>query len=105
MRLTDAEKINIGQAAKAVLPPGSRVLLFGSRVDDSRRGGDIDLLVEPPMAVDAVQEVSLCNRLAAHLYRRIGERRIDIVMARPGAADDRLVIAEARRHGIELVHT
>lgn len=105
MRLTDAEKIDIGQAAKAVLPLGSRVLLFGSRVDDSRRGGDIDLLVEPPMAIDAVQEVALCTRLVAHLYSRIGERRIDIVMARLGAADDRLIIAEARRHGIELVKT
>lgn len=105
MRLTDAEKLDIRQAAKAVLPPGSRVLLFGSRTDDSRRGGDIDLLVEPPMAVNAAQEVALCNRLAALLYRRIGERRIDIVMARLGAADDRLIISEARQHGIELVKT
>ena len=103
MRLTASVQSAIATAARAVLPPGSRVMLFGSRTDDSRRGGDIDRLVESPMAVDAVAELALCNRLAAHLYRRIGELRIDIVMARPGAADHRLVVAEARRHGIELV--
>ena len=105
MRLTDAETDGIKLAARDVLPHGSRLLLFGSRTDDSRRGGDIDLLLEPPAAVSATQEVALCNRLAAQLYRHIGERRIDIVVARPGTADDRLVIAEARRHGIELVQT
>jgi len=105
MRLTDAERAQIGWAARDVLPPGSRVLLFGSRTDDSRRGGDIDRLVEPPAAVDAAQEIALCSRLMVQLYRRIGERRIDIVIARPGTADDRHVVAEARRHGIELVQT
>lgn len=105
MRLTAKEQASIGSAARSVLPPGSRVLLFGSRTDDSRRGGDIDLLVEPPVAVDAAEEVALCNRLASLLYCLIGERRIDIVVARPGTADNRLVVAEARRLGIALVQT
>ena len=105
MRLTEADIAGIAWAARQALPPGCRVLLFGSRIDDSLRGGDIDLLVEPPAAVGAAQDVALCNHLAARLYRRIGERRIDIVVARPGAADDRLVVAQARRHGIELVQT
>ena len=105
MRLTDAEVAGIAGAAREALPPGSRVLLFGSRTDDSRRGGDIDLLIEPPTAGDAAQDFALCNRLAVGLYRRMGERRIDIVVARPGTEDDRLVIAEARRQGIELVQT
>ena len=30
------------------LGPGSRIWLFGSRLDDTRRGGDVDLYVEAP---------------------------------------------------------
>lgn len=105
MRLSPFEQSAIAEAAHAVLPAGSRVLLFGSRTDDTRRGGDIDLLVEPPAPVDTSEESALRSRLTVRLYRLIGERRIDIVVAPAGVADDRLVIAEARRHAIELVQT
>ena len=105
MRLTQEEQRGIAAAARAELPAGSRVSLFGSRVDDSLRGGDIDLLVEPGAALDAQQQVLLRTRLAARLYRLIGERRIDIVLATPGEADNRLIVAEARRQAVELVHT
>ena len=105
MRLTSQEQRDIAEAARAVLPAGSRVCLFGSRVDDNLRGGDIDLLVEPGAALDAQQQVLLRTRLAARLYRLIGERRIDIVLATPGAADSRLIVAEARRQAVELVRT
>lgn len=105
MRLTKSEVLAIEAAAKAVLPSGARVLLFGSRTDDARRGGDIDLLVEPPTPVDASLAADLSTRLAARLYRLIGERRIDIVVAAASEADDRLIVREARRHAIELART
>ena len=105
MRLTKSEVLAIEAAAKAVLPSGARVLLFGSRTDDARRGGDIDLLVEPPTPVDASRAADLSTRLAARLYRLIGERRIDIVVAAASEADDRLIVREARRHAIELART
>jgi hypothetical protein len=45
MRMTTGEVHAVGEAASSVLPNGTRVLFFGSRVDDARRGGDLDLLV------------------------------------------------------------
>ena len=104
MRLSEAEQSAISVAARQVLPAGSRVALFGSRTDETRRGGDIDLLVEPPMHLTPQVSDDMCARFAARLYRLLGERRIDIVVAR-GVADDRLIITEARRQAIELVHT
>ena len=88
-----------------MLPAGSRVMLFGSRIDDHLRGGDIDLLVEPPEPVSAQQAVALSTKLAARLYRLMGERRIDIVVASADVPDDRLIVVEARRHALELVRT
>ena len=105
MRISSTERAAIASAARAVLPAGSRVMLFGSRTDDDRRGGDIDLLVEPPEPVSAQQAVALLTQLAARLYRSMGERRIDIVVAPADTQDDRLIVVEARRHALELVRT
>lgn len=57
MRLTQQEQAAIAETARGVLPAGSRVLLFGSRTDDLWRGGDIDLLIEPAVPVNAQQAV------------------------------------------------
>jgi uncharacterized protein len=105
MRLTRDEQRDIAEAAQSVLPAESRVLLFGSRTDDARRGGDVDLLVETPSALGADECVRLCRLLTAQLYRRLGERRIDLLMSVEGAADERAVVCAARRDGIELTRT
>lgn len=105
MRLTANEQRDIADAARAVLPAGSRVALFGSRTDDSRRGGDIDLLVEPPTALDASEAFKLNLRLTTELQLRMGERRIDVLVVPADAADGRLIVAEARRQAVDLVKT
>jgi len=52
--------------------------LFGSRVDDARLGGDIDLYIEASLSPQDAFERE--NRMAADLYRTLGERKIDIVV-------------------------
>ena len=74
-------------------------------MDDALRGGDIDLLIEPGVALDAARQITLRTRLAARRYMLIGERHIDIVLALPWAADTRLIVAEARHQAMELVRT
>jgi len=46
MRLTPAQINTIKSTATAVLGAGSQVTLFGSRVHDDQKGGDVDLYVE-----------------------------------------------------------
>jgi predicted nucleotidyltransferase len=58
MRLTDEERQVLRDAAARWFGPAAQVRVFGSRLDDTRRGGDIDLLVEttlqdPATIVDA----------------------------------------------------
>ena len=80
MRLSEQERSAISQAALETLPLGTCVSLFGSRTDDARRGGDIDLLVETQQNLSATQWVAQRSRFVAHIWQRIGERRIDVVL-------------------------
>lgn len=48
MRLTPAQIDTIKSTAAAVLGAGVRVTLFGSRLDDHQKGGDVDLYIEVP---------------------------------------------------------
>lgn len=55
--------------------PGSTIYLFGSRVDDKARGGDIDVLIltaEPA-------EKSILRKIRIDLIKKFGWRKIDLV--------------------------
>ncbi len=73
--------------------------LFGSRVHDCLRGGDLDLLIElPHLPADAVWQAV---RLEARLQQLLGEQKIDVVLAGPENASWPIV-EEARRAGVLL---
>lgn len=98
MRLTAAEIAAIKQSAAEIFGPGASVRLFGSRVDDARRGGDIDLLLEVDPALATFRNECAFRRL---LEDRIGEQKIDIVLHRRGCP--LAPIAEiARETGVAL---
>lgn len=99
MRLSDRECCAIRTAAEQCFAPRTQVRLFGSRLDDSRRGGDIDLLIEPSAILTPAQIVSARNDFVARLYASLGEQRIDVIIACLGQPDDRPVVQTARREG------
>ena len=47
MRITDIEKDQIKKTIINVFGEKIKIILFGSRVDDNKKGGDIDLYIEP----------------------------------------------------------
>ena len=51
MRLTPEQISTIRDIVRSMLPKAASVSLFGSRLDDTCRGGDIDLYIEYPEAV------------------------------------------------------
>ena len=55
--------------------PNAEVFLFGSRVDDSAKGGDIDLLLltEEKLPLFAI------NQIRRLILNDIGEQKIDII--------------------------
>jgi predicted nucleotidyltransferase len=99
MRLTDEQRSVIKALTEEFLGPGARVRLFGSRVDDSARGGDIDLLVEVPGSLDS--PVMVAARLAARIERALEGRKVDVLLVDPNTALQP-VHHSARHHGIVL---
>jgi len=50
MRLTEETKNIIIAAVCRYFTQAEKIILFGSRTDDSKRGGDIDILVQTPIS-------------------------------------------------------
>ncbi len=68
-------------------------------MDDSLRGGDIDLLVD--CAHPVARPVWLAAQLTARLQRMLGDRRVDVLLTAPGMPDEP-VHHVARADGIVL---
>jgi len=81
MRLSPEARNIIRLSTKAVFGVDSQVKLFGSRIDDSQRGGDIDLLIELPHPLPDQRRKSLT--LAAQLQMQLGDQPIDILVVDP----------------------
>ncbi len=82
MRLNEKQIQAIKTSVARHFPEDSRVFLFGSRVDDTPKGGDIDLLVESSLAGIALQEARL--KTMGSIQRSIGEQKIDIIALETG---------------------
>lgn len=102
MRLTNEQRHAIADTARDLFAPGTTVLLFGSRVDDHRRGGDIDLLIETPEPMTPAQLVDHRARFVSRLYCVLDEQRIDAVITARHQADARPIVANAKRTGVLL---
>ena len=83
MRLTPAQIDAIKSTAQTVLGEGVQVHLFGSRVDDAKRGGDIDLYISGTH-LDLQTQIESKLKLLVNLKQRLGDQRIDIVFAPSG---------------------
>jgi predicted nucleotidyltransferase len=100
MRLTSDQQQAIQTAAEDAFGEGVAVWLFGSRVDDLKKGGDIDLLVRPVKG-SADQPFARKIRMLTALERRLGERKIDVVVET--ADDKRPIVAIAHATGARLI--
>ncbi len=96
MRLTKEEIGLIKQAFRETFGNGD-IFLFGSRVDDAKRGGDIDLYLVPDVKFE--DERSRKIKFLVKLDEYIGEQKVDIVLAKD---KNRLIEQEAIKYGVKL---
>ncbi|MDQ7068662.1 MAG: nucleotidyltransferase domain-containing protein [Sulfurimonas sp.] len=96
MRLTNNERVLIKKAFNETFLDG-KIFLFGSRIDDTKRGGDIDLYLCPSEKLENERELRRKFIIKLDVY--IGEQKIDAVMAKD---ENRLIEKIALRDGVEL---
>ncbi len=74
MRLSSEEKEILKRTLKK-LDDKAEIYLFGSRVNDKERGGDIDLLI-----ISQKLNKKLVRLLRHKFFEKFGEQKIDIVI-------------------------
>ena len=98
MRLTHYELNAIKQTFLDLFHEG-KIYLFGSRVDDTKIGGDIDLYLELRENLNAEELMRLKVQFKLKLYDLIGEQKIDIVVSKD---KDRSIEKEIMKNGVLL---
>lgn len=102
MRLKESEIYSLMQVFRSFgLLPACKVLLFGSRIDEMKRGGDIDLLlVCPETLYSSILEKKF--RIKAELEFAVGEQRVDLTLATPQKLESDPFLVSIRPSAIEI---
>jgi hypothetical protein len=101
MRISPHEQELIKRTAQECFDATVVVRLFGSRVDDSNKGGDIDLFVQTSL-VDAAEISKSHTRFLAKLYAELGEQKIDVIIDYPTRTIELPIFEIALEQGIIL---
>ncbi len=98
MRVLNSDIKAIKQTFLEVFKQG-HIFLFGSRVDDSLKGGDIDLYIVPALALDRAEVLDKKLDFLVKLKSLIGDQKIDVIISKD---KNRLIEKEALHTGIQL---
>ena len=101
MRITQSQKHIICETAAKYFGPDVHIWLFGSRVNDCAKGGDIDLYIEPPIQ-NAADLVMAKLQFLRDLHKAIGEQKIDVVLRRSDGSVDLPIYQIAKQTGVLL---
>ena len=74
MRLS-LEKISLLKSTILSILPTSTIYLFGSRIDDKKRGGDIDILILGERKLNFIEK----GKIEKIFFIEFGEQKLDLV--------------------------
>ena len=96
MRLSLFEIKTIIKYKNEIFGDSAKIYLFGSRIDDTKKGGDIDLYIE---AVNIDDVFTKKIEFLSSIQQIIGEQKIDLVFAKD---ENRAIEIEAKTKGVVL---
>ncbi|MFZ6032416.1 MAG: nucleotidyltransferase domain-containing protein [Melioribacter sp.] len=97
MRLSERDIEIIKKATKKFFGENASVYLFGSRTDDSKKGGDIDLYIETNVFQNIIDRKI---KMLAELHKELGEQKIDIIIN--NFSSKKFIYHVAKSEGIRL---
>jgi len=99
MRVSVDDQKAIVNIAHQYFDNGAEVYLFGSRVDNAKKGGDIDLYIVPQDENNAKECYDKKIKFLVALQLAIGEQQVDVIVAQD---KNRPIEKEAIRTGVKL---
>jgi predicted nucleotidyltransferase len=100
MRLTASQIEIIRKVAQQNFGAEASVWLFGSRVDDARRGGDVDLYIEPT-PIESMGKNTLMSELRCKIILEDSlDLHVDLIVKEPGK--DKPIYQLAKGQGVQL---
>ncbi len=99
MRLTEYEIKAIKETAVKFFDASSNTYIFGSRVDDAKKGGDIDIFIETDKNKDIFENKI---KFLVELEKKIGERKIDVIIKNIDSDENLPIYKIARTQGVLL---
>ncbi|HLD95563.1 MAG TPA: nucleotidyltransferase domain-containing protein [Alphaproteobacteria bacterium] len=89
MRLTKSEQEIIVEIFSTIFEKNDKLWLFGSRTDDTKKGGDIDLMVET-LCTDSSLLFEKKMSFLVELKWKLGDQKIDFLTKTPTSSNQLL---------------
>ena len=100
MRLTKVQIDTIKKLAVKHFGQETTVYLFGSRTDENKKGGDIDLFVQ--CADESALTLEAKIHFLAEMKTKIGNRKIDVVFDNAMTRQKKNFYRSVNRHKVAL---
>lgn len=100
VRLDNWEIEAITSSFKDCFSEEDHLWIFGSRAYPEKRGGDIDIFIEPKV-FEAQAIYAARSNFWIMLQDKLGEQKIDIVIKDP--SQDLLIYKIAKKEGVQLI--
>ena len=94
VRLSEKE-ISIIKDTIKKYDPSANVIIFGSRADLTKKGGDIDILV-----ISNKIDYKMRRKISVELFLKLGERKIDLIITDNPPKSK--FIKEAYKYGVKI---
>lgn len=100
MRLKSEDIKAIKDVAKTIFGETATIWLFGSRTDDQKMGGDIDLLIHYDQEFSGKEKYQLKIMFLVQLKKIIGDQKIDVLI--DNGQQHRSIVQQVYNEGIQL---